>query len=208
MPPFQSLTDAAATLGHNFLALDPDGPARRMPPFVRVGDKYLPSLGVAAALMAERVPPADVAIQGEALRIGSRVMPLLPTRVEAVNDPGRVHDQQSVLINYRAPALIDGTRPYTSYEARYLIQAEDQIQRGEKPDLDPAIFRDKIVFVGLTGASGLVDVFQTPFGKQTDAWHPAARERRRQHPVKPVPASGGRAHRGAGSRRRSVCSSA
>jgi adenylate cyclase len=166
VPPFQSLTDAAAALGHNFLALDPDGPARRMPPFVRVGDKYLPSLGVAAALMAERVPAADVAIQGEALRIGTRVMPLLPTRVEAANDPGRVHDQQSVLINYRAPALIDGARPYTSYEARYLFQAEDQIQRGEKPDLDPAVFRDKIVFVGLTGASGLVDVFQTPFGKQ------------------------------------------
>jgi adenylate cyclase len=32
----------------------------------------------------------------------------------------------------------------------------------EKPLVDPAVFKDRIVFVGLT-ASGLVDVFQTPF---------------------------------------------
>ena len=42
MPPFQSLTDAAAGLAHNFLALDADGPARRVPPFIRSGDRYLP----------------------------------------------------------------------------------------------------------------------------------------------------------------------
>jgi adenylate cyclase len=32
----------------------------------------------------------------------------------------------------------------------------------EKPEVDPAAFKDKIVFVGLT-ASGLVDIFQSPF---------------------------------------------
>ena len=32
--------------------------------------------------------------------------------------------------------------------------------------MDPAEFKDKIVFIGLT-ASGLMDIFQTPFGKQT-----------------------------------------
>ena len=31
-----------------------------------------------------------------------------------------------------------------------------------KPNIDPAVFRDKIVFVGIT-ASGLFDVFETPF---------------------------------------------
>jgi adenylate cyclase len=48
LPPYQSLTDASAALGHNFLALDRDGPARRMAPFVENGGQYLPSLGVAA----------------------------------------------------------------------------------------------------------------------------------------------------------------
>jgi len=166
IPPFAPLPDAAAALGHNFLALDSDGPARRIPPFVRVGDKYLPSLGVAAALMAAGTKPSDVALHGDLLALGDRQMPLLPTRVEDVTNPGRAHDQLSVLINYRAPALVDGARPYKSYEARFLFQSENQIQRGEKPDIDPAVFRGKIVFVGLS-ASGLMDVFQTPFAKQT-----------------------------------------
>jgi adenylate cyclase len=52
VPPFQALTDVTAALGHNRLALDPDGGARRMAPFVRSGDRYLPSLGIAAALLA------------------------------------------------------------------------------------------------------------------------------------------------------------
>jgi adenylate cyclase len=68
------------------------------------------------------------------------------------------HDQQSMLINYRAPA-----HAYRTYEARHLLHAEDQILAGQKPDLDPAVFKNKIVFVGLF-ASGLVDVFSTPFG--------------------------------------------
>jgi adenylate cyclase len=166
VPPFQSLTDAAAGLAHNFLAIDPDGPARRIPPFVRVGEKYLPSLGVAAALMGAGVPASDVTLQDRFVRIGDRMVPLIPTRVVDAKDASRSHDQWSTLIKYTAPALIKGERPYTSYEARYLFAAEDQLQRGEKPDLDPALFKGKIVFIGLT-ASGLMDVFQTPFGKET-----------------------------------------
>jgi adenylate cyclase len=166
IPPFQSLTNAAAGLGHNFLALDPDGPARRMPPFIRVGDKYLPSLGVAAALMASGVTPSDVSLEDGFVRIGDRMLPLLPTRVEEGTNPSRSHDQWSTLINYRAPALVKGERPYTSYEARHLLASEDQLQRGEKPRVDPAAFKGKTVFVGLT-ASGLLDIFQTPFGKAT-----------------------------------------
>jgi adenylate cyclase len=166
LPPFQSLTDAAAALGHNFLALDPDGPARRIPPFIRVGDKYLPSLGVAAALMASGVPASDVTLQEGFVRIGDRMLPLLPTRVQDENDASRVHEQWSTLINYRAPASFKGDRPYKSYEARHLFAAEDAIQRGEKPDLDPGLFKDKIVFVGLT-ASGLLDIFPTPFQRET-----------------------------------------
>lgn len=165
VPPFQLLTDAAAALGHNFLALDPDGPARRIPPFVRVGEKYLPSLGVAAALMAAGVQPPEVVLEDRAVRIGHRLLPMLPTKVEDVTNPSAVHDQWSMLINYRAPALVAGERPYRSYEARQLLFSEDQLDAGHAPDLDPGLFRDKVVFIGFT-ASGLLDVFQTPFGKQ------------------------------------------
>ena len=39
LPPYQALADASAALGHNFLALDNDGPARRMAPFIVRGSR-------------------------------------------------------------------------------------------------------------------------------------------------------------------------
>lgn len=167
VPPFQALTDAAAGLGHNFLALDEDGPARRVVPFVRSGDRYMPSLGVAAALAATGAAPGDVILDGTSIRIGAhRTMPLVPIRVKNIDDPAKTHEQLTAVINYRAPVFDfeRRTRPYRSFEIRHLLLSEEQLAAGEKPMVDPAAFRDKVVFVGLT-ASGLLDVFNTPFGE-------------------------------------------
>jgi adenylate cyclase len=163
-PPIPGLTRAATALGHNFLSLDPDGPARRMAPFIRVGDQYVPSLGVAAALVGGGFRPEEVTLDGTTLRVRDRAIPLVPVRVE--DAPGRTHDQLTMLVNYRAPVLVDGVRPYKSYEVRDLLVSEEQAAAGMAPLLDPALFKDKIVFVGLT-ASGLLDVFNTPFGEGT-----------------------------------------
>jgi adenylate cyclase len=162
--PFRELTGAAALLGHNWLALDRDGQARRMAPFIRQGDRYMPSLGVAAALLAAGVRPDEIRLDGRAIRVRERVIPLVAERVRTSVDAGGEHEQLTMLINYRAPALVNGARPYPSYEARHLLLSEEQIAAGRQPAIDPAVFRDKIVFVGLT-TSGLVDVFQTPFGE-------------------------------------------
>jgi adenylate cyclase len=148
VPPFQALTDAATALGHNRLALDPDGVARRMAPFVRSGDRYLPSLGVAAALLAMDVSAEEVMLDGATIRIRDRAIPLVGP---------------NMMIPYRAPALVHGERAYKTYEARHLFESEQQLLRGEKPLVDPGELKNKIVFLGLT-ASGLVDVFQSPFG--------------------------------------------
>jgi adenylate cyclase len=161
--PYPALLSASAGVAHNFIALDRDGPARRFPPFVRQGDKFMPLLGVAAALAGGGFRPDEVVLRGNAIRIRDREIPLVPVRVAAVNDPGKVHDQQTMLINYRAPSLVNGKRPYTSYEASLVLQSQSQLQNGEKPDIPPDAFKDKIVFVGIA-FSGLVDVFQTPFG--------------------------------------------
>ncbi len=152
-PPYQALTDAALALGHNYLPLDhADGLARRMPPFVQHGGKAIPSLGIGAALVAAGIRPDEVRADGASLRIRDRVIPL--------------DADGSMMINYRAPALVDGKRPYKSYEARYLFNSEIQLLNGQKPLVDPSEFKDKIVFVG-TSAAGLYDVFQTPFGEGT-----------------------------------------
>jgi adenylate cyclase len=159
LAPFQALTDAAAALGHNFLTLDDDGSARRMTPFVRSEGKELPSLGIAAALRAGGFKPSDVVPEGDFLRIGDRRIPLLRRRMAD-------HDQWTMLIDYRAPALVKtaGGRlesPYPAYEFRHVFASEQQLLTGQKPMIDPSVFKDKIVFVGFT-AAGLVDVFGTP----------------------------------------------
>ena len=48
--PYRELNDAVATLGHSFAALDAGGSLRRIVPFIRFGDRFMPSLGVAAAV--------------------------------------------------------------------------------------------------------------------------------------------------------------
>lgn len=161
-PPFPALADAAAGLGHNFLALDDDGVARRMAPFVRSGERYLPSLGMAAALAAGGFRPDEVALEGETIRVRDRRIPLVGARVFDVASRAS-HTQWTMLINYRAPAHTGGKLPYPTYEARHLLVSQDQLLAGQKPLIDPSAFKDKIVFIGLTGA-GLVDVFQTPMG--------------------------------------------
>jgi adenylate cyclase len=160
--PYQSLTDASTALGHNYLVLDQDGPARRMTPFIENNGRFMPSLGVAAALEAGGFTPEQVSSEGPVLRIGDRRIPLVPNNVPDLYTPGQSHDQWTMLINFRAPSrLAGGKPPYSYYEFRHLLLSEQQLQSGEKPLVDPAVFKDKIVFLGFT-AAGLMDVFTTP----------------------------------------------
>ena len=168
LAPFQELTNASVGLGHNFIALDPDGPARRMVPFIQNEGKYLPSLGVAAALRAGGFAPGEIAADGDAIRIRDRRLPLVPITVQDVYDPRKVHKQWTMLIDYRAPWLLAGAaHAYPVYEYRRVFYSQLALLEKEKPQIDPAVFKDKIVFVGFT-ASGLTDVFQTPMsGEKT-----------------------------------------
>jgi adenylate cyclase len=164
LAPYAELAEASAGLGHNFIALDKDGPARRMAPFIRRNGRYLPSLGVAAALLAGSFRADDVSAEGNTIRIRDRRIPLTASPYQDAYDHSR-RDQWTMLINYRAPALLkDGERPYKSYSFRRLFMSELQLEEGGgTPMVDPAEFKDKIVFIGFT-ASGLVDVFSSPFG--------------------------------------------
>ena len=161
LPPFAALAAAASGLGHNRFVLDPDGPMRHTIPFVRTHHRVVPSLGVSAALRVAGIRPQDVRLEGTRLRFGDRVMPLEERRVQA---------SDGVLsflwgpIDFRGPALLADLKSHTypTYSFFDLLYAQEQILAGEKPTIDPAVFRDKIVFVGTT-AAGLFDVFETPF---------------------------------------------
>jgi adenylate cyclase len=163
VPPLPALTKAAALLGHNFLPFDIDGPARRMPPFIRQGERYMPSLGVAAALLGGGFKPDEVVIEKGGIRIGDRFMPLVEGTVYTADGRPRPTPQLTTLINYRAPPLVNGARPYKTFEVRDLFTSIGNLEMGEPALIDPGIFKDKIVLVGLT-TSGLMDAFSTPFG--------------------------------------------
>jgi len=160
-PPFPALAASGSGFGHNRFAIDPDGVLRHTVPFVRTGDRLLPSLGLAAAVRAAGIRPEDVSLEGEVLKVADRRMPLTWRHVGSQTG---IESFLWSLINYRAPALLSDlkTRPYASYSFFDLLKSEEQIRANEKPDVDPAVFHDTIVFVGVT-ASGLFDVFQTPF---------------------------------------------
>ncbi len=131
--PIAPLAAGARAIGHNWLVLDDDGVARRVSPLIRSGGAVMPSLAVAAAMAASGRDKAQVRFPAERL------------------------------IRYEAPPMrADGSRPYPSYEARQLLLAGEELAAGETPSIDPAVFRDKVVFVGVT-AEGLGDVFTSPF---------------------------------------------
>ena len=162
LPPFPLLAAAASGLGHNRFILDPDGPLRHTVPFVRTHQRALPSLGAAAALRVAGISPSDVRLDGTLLRYGDRVvMPLSWRRVKSDVD---VTSFLWGLINFRGPALLDDlkSRTYPTYSFFDLLYSEQQMLENVKPNVDPEVFRDKIVFVGVT-ASGLFDVFETAF---------------------------------------------
>jgi adenylate cyclase len=160
-PPFADLAAATPHLGHNLFVLDADGPLRHAVPFVRSRGRGIPLLGVAAALQRAGIRPDHVAFAGDALHLGDRRMPLSERRVRRGEE---VTAYQWSLIHFRGPALVDaaGKRPYQSHAFWDLFVSQDALLRGDTPPVDPALFKDKIVFVGVT-AAGLFDVFETPF---------------------------------------------
>jgi len=161
--PYPALAAAVSGLGHNYAVLDQSGGLRRIPPFVRIADRYMPSLGVAAALRALGIQPQEVALEGHTLRLRDRLVPLLSSQIADPIVPGATREQLTMMVNYRGPAVLPGgEKPFTRFEVRHIINSEIQLLNGEKPEVDPGAFKDKIVFVGLT-ASGLVDIFQSPF---------------------------------------------
>ena len=85
--PYPALAASAGVLAQNFVVIDPDGPVRRFPPFVRKGDRYMPFLGVAAALVGGGYRAEEVELEGDAIRIRDRLIPLVPVTVRDVKDP-------------------------------------------------------------------------------------------------------------------------
>jgi len=135
-PPFPALAQASRGIGHTLFTLDPDGPVRRIAPVIQVGERTIPSLALATTLAAGATVSADAHV-----------------------DAG----QCASLVAWRGPAQnAPGHPTFASYSFYDVFYAQQQVIEGQKPGIDPALFKDRIVVVGGNG-EGLKEVFTTPF---------------------------------------------
>ena len=141
--PLEPLAHGAKGLGHVAMALDPDGPWRRYLLLAGHGDRLLPSLALSTALASEGRALDSLQVVDHEVRIGETEVPL-----DA---------------DWRLPIWFNGgPGTYEKYSYGQLFYSELQIREGQEPGLDPAVFADKIVIVGLS-AAGLHDLFTTPY---------------------------------------------
>jgi adenylate cyclase len=134
-PPFPALAAVSRGIGHTLLILDPDGPVRRTAPVVRVGERTIPSLAVAATTAAGSTAMAKGVAAGDCTA-------LVPWRGAALNP--------------------NGAATFTSYSFYDVLYSQQQLIEGQKPGIDPSLFKDRIVIVGGSG-EGLKEAFTTPF---------------------------------------------
>ena len=137
-PPFPALARASRGIGHTLFTLDSDGPVRRIAPVVQVGERTIPSLALATTMAA-----------GAAVNVAARV------------DAG----QCASLVAWRGPAQSPSGHPtFSSFSFYDVFYSQQQIIEGQRPGLDPAAFKDRIVVVGGSG-EGLKEAFTTPFSE-------------------------------------------
>jgi adenylate cyclase len=144
--PLASLAEGARGLGFINLTADSDGPTRRIPLIGRFGDAAVPHLSLAVA--RDLLGIEKVVIQGDSLRIAEWTVPLTP--------------EGALLLNWHGPL----ERTYRTYAVGHVLQSFAQIEKQERPVLDPAVFKDKIVFIAGT-AAGMYDLRVTPFSTYT-----------------------------------------
>ena len=136
-PPFPALAGVSRGIGHSLFILDADGPLRRLPPVVQVGDRKFPSFALATTMAAGTTP--------------------------ALNPRIDYSGNCTVMLPWRGPAQNrNGQETFTSYAFYDVFYSQQQILEGQKPGIDPSLFKDRIVIVGGT-AEGLKDAFTTPF---------------------------------------------
>lgn len=137
--PTPEVAQGFALLGNVTASPDPDQVIRRLEPLRFLGGRALASLGLAAACAGG---PCALTRGPGWLSLGGHPIPVDPE--------GRA------ILRFRGPP---GTHP--RYSAAAVLRAELALEEGQTPDLDPAQFRGRYVFLGLT-APGLHDLRATP----------------------------------------------
>ena len=133
----------AIIIGHAVGYPDPDGKVRRTSPLRMFDNHAIPSLGLAAFLVANQ--DAKMEIRNNSLFVGQHTIPL--------------NDRGGTILNFRGPAKV-----YKIINAAAVLNSELRLRENGKPEIDPASFKGKYIFFGFT-APGLLDLKATPVSK-------------------------------------------
>lgn len=141
-PPLPLLCDAVKGVGHINMIPDEDGPIRRAYTFINFNDKLYPSLSLAVVMDLLKVKKVE--IQNNGIYLDKKIK--IP-----INEDG------TMFVNYKG-----GIGTYKYYPYYLLFASQYLIENGQKPIIDPEIFKGKIVLIGST-AAGLMDLRVNPF---------------------------------------------
>jgi adenylate cyclase len=140
--PTPLLAQAAHGLGYINLTPDIDGTTRRLPLLTQVGNQTF--LHIATSVARDILTADQATLRRRELRLGPVTIPL-------TTEQEMVIDWNGTLEN----------RIYPVYPIGAVLRSFTDMQGGKQPLLDPALFRDKIVFVATT-AAGTYDLRVTP----------------------------------------------
>lgn len=145
--PKDELLNSVSSIGCATVISDSDGPVRWVTPVYRFGNHLYPSLPLALATMARGGPNAtNLGLgQGKSLIFGDHRAPL--------DDEGRM------LVRWYGPAYT-----FKHYSVWKVFNAILAYENGQKSELSPADFKNKIVLIGAT-AVGAADFRPTAFSE-------------------------------------------
>ena len=125
---------------------DVDGVCRRIPLLFAKDEQVVPYMALAAVMIYDDITVVNFDSVRYSIIVGEHRVPL---RRDGYFD-----------IFWYGPGGPGNTFKYVSFAQ--LLNSYLQMQEGLKPDIDPAIFKDKAVFIGAT-AAGLLDLKTTPY---------------------------------------------
>ncbi|HPC35406.1 MAG TPA: adenylate/guanylate cyclase domain-containing protein [Candidatus Marinimicrobia bacterium] len=125
---------------------DNDGVCRQVPLLFAKDDRIVPYMALAAVLVYDDISTVDYDSTKHTLVADKRHIPI---KSDGFYD-----------IYWYGPGGAGNTFQYVSFAQ--ILNSYLQMQNGQKPDVDPVIFKDKAVFIGAT-AAGLLDLKTTPY---------------------------------------------
>jgi len=138
--PIPEISEHAFLLANVHMNPDMDGVYRRVPLLNHFDGQWVPALGLGVFLTAH--PETTFSINENKLVVGNRPIP--------IDNDGRAILSFGRLSQFKH-----------AYSAASILQSELKILQGEKPDIDPRVFRDCYVFFGFS-APGLMDLRSIP----------------------------------------------